>query len=149
MAAAIHRFVRDFGLLQPDRTPCGKPLTVTQAHALAVIANQPDITQRDLGATLGLARATTSELISQLAIRGWISQHTSPVDRRQRSIRLTAAGRRIAIEIDDARQALMRDLVVDLSATQRARVVDAVELLADTVRRHRARSTRTAEPEAS
>lgn len=32
-------FVRDFGLLQLDHTPCGKPLTTTQAHALAQIAD--------------------------------------------------------------------------------------------------------------
>lgn len=137
MAKALMGFVRDFGLLQPDRTPCGKPLTVTQAHALASIAAQPGFTQRDLGEHLGLARATTSELVTQLANRGWIAQRPHADDRRQRNIDLTPAGRRITNEIGRARQALMNDLLADLTPADRARLVDATELLANTVHQRR------------
>lgn len=139
LAAALIGFVRDFGLLQPDHTPCGKPLTVTHAHALAAITDRPGITQRDLGENLGLARATTSELVTQLAHRGWITQRQSTDDRRQRSIDLTATGRRITGDIAKARQSLMSDLLADLAPDDRSRLVDAVELLADTVHRHRTR----------
>ena len=149
MAAALMGFVRDFGLLQPDRTPCGKPLTVTQAHALAVIAAQPGISQRDLGDTLGLARATTSELVTQLARRGWISQSQSISDRRQRSIELTPTGRRITDDVAQARQSLMSDLLADLPSDDRAQLVAAVELLADTVHRQRGRNNDIAEHQAS
>lgn len=149
MAAAVVGFVRDFGLLQPDHTPCGKPLTVTQAHALAAVAAEPDITQRDLGETLGLARATTSELVTQLTGRGWITQRPSTTDRRQRSIRLTPAGRRMTSDIADARQALMRNLLGDLPDDQRAAIVDAVELLAATVHDRRTRNAATTDTAAS
>jgi DNA-binding MarR family transcriptional regulator len=138
MAAAVQRFVRDFGLLQPGTTPCGKPLSPTQAHALAVISVQPGIAQRDLGAALGLARATTSELVTQLALRNWIEQTASTRDRRQRSIRLTATGRRIAGEVDQARLTLMRSLLSSVAVDERARLVDAVEFLAETIHRYRA-----------
>jgi len=148
MGAALMRFVRDFGLLQPGHTPCGKPLTVTQAHALAAVAHQPGISQRDLGENLGLARATTSELVTQLATRGWIAQRPSTDDRRQRSLDLTAAGRRITQDVARARQSLMSDLLADLTADDRARLVDAVEFLADTAHRRRTRHHDIAESEA-
>lgn len=143
MAAALMGFVRDFGLLQPDRTPCGKPLTVTQAHALAHIAERPGITQRDLGDTLGLARATTSELVTQLADRGWITQHPADTDRRQRSLELTPAGRRITGDIAAARHALMRSLLDHVPADERTQLVDAIELLAAAVHQHRTASDNT------
>lgn len=137
MATALMGFVRDFGLLQPDRTPCGKPLTVTQAHSLAHIAERPGITQRDLGDTLGLARATTSELVTQLADRGWIKQHHADTDRRQRSLELTPAGQRITDDIAAARHALMRSFLEHVPADERTGLVDAIELLATATRQHR------------
>jgi len=149
MAAALMGFVRDFGLLQPDRTPCGNPLTVTQAHALAHIAQRPGITQRDLGDTLGLARATTSELVTQLADRGWITQHHAGTDRRQRSLELTPAGQRIAGDIAAARHALMRSLLDHVPADERTRLVDAIELLATIVHQHRTASSDNTQGRAS
>ena len=143
MGAAVMGFVRDFGLLHPDQTPCGRPLTVAQAHALAQIEAHPGITQRDLGATLGLARATTSELVADLVARGWLTQTPSESDRRQRCLELTAAGRRIHDDVGAVRRRLMRDLLAELPPAEQARLVDAVELLADTARRYR---TRTTEP---
>lgn len=149
MAAALMGFVRDFGLLQPDRTPCGKPLTVTQAHALAYIAERPGITQRDLGDTLGLARATTSELVTQLADRGWITQHHADTDRRQRSLELTAAGQRITGDIAAARHALMRSLLDHVPVDERTQLVDAIELLATAVHQHRTTSSDNTQGQAS
>jgi DNA-binding MarR family transcriptional regulator len=149
MGTALMGFVRDFGLLQPDRTPCGKPLTVTQAHALAHIADHPGITQRDLGDTLGLARATTSELVAQLADRGWITQHPSETDRRQRSLHLTPGGTRITTDVAAARQALMRELLAHVPSGDRERFVDSIELLASSVHQYRTTPADTAEHHAS
>ncbi|MGD9704631.1 MAG: MarR family winged helix-turn-helix transcriptional regulator [Acidimicrobiia bacterium] len=149
MGTAVMAFVRDFGLLQPDRTPCGKPLTVTQAHALAQIAVQPGISQRDLGAALGLARASASELVADLHRRGWLTQTPSDTDRRQRSLQLTASGHRITNDISDARSNLMRDLLADVPADDRARIVAAVELLAATAHRYRIRTGEHVETAAS
>ena len=35
--ALMQEFVRQFGLLSADRTPCGKPLASSDAHALMVL----------------------------------------------------------------------------------------------------------------
>jgi DNA-binding MarR family transcriptional regulator len=149
MGTALMGFVRDFGLLQPNHTPCGKPLTVSQAHALDAIASYPAITQRDLGETLGLARATTSELVAQLADRGWITQYPSDTDRRQRSLQLTPVGTRVTTDVAAARQALMRELLAHVPPGDRARFVDSIELLVSTVHQYRTTTADTAEHQAS
>jgi DNA-binding MarR family transcriptional regulator len=140
MGAAVMGFVRDFGLLHPDQTPGGMPLTVAQAHAITQIGANPGITQRNLGATLGLARATTSELVADLVARGWLTQTPSETDRRQRCLGLTAAGRRIHDDVAAVRRRLMDDLLAELPVEEQARLVDAVELLADTAHRYRMRT---------
>lgn len=44
-ADAFVGFVRGFGLLDSDRTPCGAPRSVADAHALAVLRSQAQIAQ--------------------------------------------------------------------------------------------------------
>ena len=34
LQARISAFVRAFGLHQPDQTPCGQPIPVSEAHAM-------------------------------------------------------------------------------------------------------------------
>jgi len=137
LAAAVMSFVRNFGLLQPDRTPCGKPLSVSQAHALAEIEARPGITQRELTDSLGLARATMSELVAQLIDRGWVTQATSPVDRRQRCLSITDAGRRVVADIAEARRHLISEIIAPLGADQRTLVINATQLLAEGARQRR------------
>lgn len=133
MADALRRFVRDIGLLEPGRTPCGTPLTVTQAHALAEVRSAPDITQRRLADTLGLAKASLSEVVADLVARGWLDQRPAAEDRRQRCLRLTAAGERVADEVAAARQGLMAGLLAQVDPAGRAELVRSLELLAATV----------------
>jgi DNA-binding MarR family transcriptional regulator len=90
-----------------------------------------------------LARATTSELVADLVARGWLTQTPSETDRRQRCLGLTAAGRRIHDDVAAVRRRLMGDLLAELPLEEQARLVVAVELLADTARRYR---MRTAQP---
>jgi len=89
--ANLVEFVRSFGLLQPDRTPCGQPLHVSQAHALALIAGDPLISQHGLTVSLGLARATVSELVTELCERGWVTRERATTDRRVWRLELTDA----------------------------------------------------------
>lgn len=66
------RFVRNFGLHQPDRTPCGQPLPVSVAYALAEIARDGGLRQVELGRRLKLEKSTVSRLVANLRIRGWV-----------------------------------------------------------------------------
>lgn len=44
----VVRFVRDFGLHQPDRTPCGRPLPVPEAYAISALARSGELRQVEL-----------------------------------------------------------------------------------------------------
>jgi DNA-binding MarR family transcriptional regulator len=137
LSDAVVSFVRNFGLLQSGQTPCGQPLTVSQAHALAEIEARPGITQRDLARALGLARATVSELVAQLINRGWVNQIASKNDRRQRRLTVTEEGREVTEDIAKARRNLILDVVAGFSAVERTLVVGAAQLLADGAQQQR------------
>jgi hypothetical protein len=57
---SLMRFVRNFGLHQPDRTPCGQPLPVSEAHAMVEIAREGRIRQVELARRLRLGRAPSA-----------------------------------------------------------------------------------------
>ena len=52
--------VRAFGLHQPDQTPCGQPIPVSEAYALAALAGEEPLTQQELGRRLRLEKSTIS-----------------------------------------------------------------------------------------
>ena len=141
--ANLVEFVRSFGLLQPDRTPCGQPLHVSQAHALAIIAGNPVISQHDLTVSLGLARATVSELVTELCDRGWVTRERATTDRRVQRLELTDAGRTIAAQVAAARRALMVGVLDALKTDERAAITDALGRLSASARIAVARAAST------
>jgi hypothetical protein len=48
LQAQMIAFVRAFGLHQGDRTPCGKPVSVAEAHALLELSQHGPLPQSDL-----------------------------------------------------------------------------------------------------
>jgi hypothetical protein len=81
-------FIRAFGLLSSDRTPCGQPMAPSDAHALTEIVSDGGLTQRELVDRLRLDRSSVSRLVDRLAVRGWVERANGP-DRR--TVRACAA----------------------------------------------------------
>lgn len=54
LQARIAAFVRAFGLHQPDRTPCGQPVPVSEARAVAELSARGRLTQHELTCRLRL-----------------------------------------------------------------------------------------------
>lgn len=77
---AVARFVRAFGLHQPDQTPCGRPIPVSEAHALGELARDGALRQSELSHRLRLEKSTTSRLVTQLINRGWAERIPAPDD---------------------------------------------------------------------
>jgi len=92
----IHAFIRRFGLLDQTHTPCGLPITVSEAHALMELLRCPDMDQMELSRRLGLSKSATSRLLQRLKRRGQINRSRSRTDGRAYSIRLTEKGKRQA-----------------------------------------------------
>jgi DNA-binding MarR family transcriptional regulator/GNAT superfamily N-acetyltransferase len=81
---------------------------------------------RELRARLGLDSGYVSRLLHSLKAAGLITVRPSPQDRRVRSIKLTAAGRRERDVLDERSDELARSLLEPLSETQRERLVAAM-----------------------
>jgi DNA-binding MarR family transcriptional regulator len=130
---AVGRFVRAFGLHQPDRTPCGRPIPVSEAHALAELAREGEVRQVELVQRLRLEKSTTSRIVSQLVTRGWAERVPAPEDGRGVLVRLTPAGRDAAHRLATARRERFGAALDRIPAEERAAVLRALTLLTEAV----------------
>jgi DNA-binding MarR family transcriptional regulator len=134
LEARLVAFVRAFGLHQPDETPCGTPVPVSEAHALAVLADAGPLDQTDLVHHLALGKSTVSRLVDQVVGRGWAIRASSPVDGRRRLVELTPAGRRAAANLARARAARFDRLVDRIPRRERPAVLAALRTLSEAAR---------------
>ncbi len=126
----ISAFVRAFGLHQPDRTPCGTPVPVSEAYALAELDRDGGLTQQTLAARLRLEKSTVSRLVGQLVGRGWVQRaKRGDSDARLVWLELTESGRKAAAELAAARAARFEDLLHHIPADQHGAVIGALTLL--------------------
>ncbi len=130
LRASVQDFVRRFGLLAPDRTPCGAALPPATAHALLVIlgADTPP-TQNDLADALALDKSNVARLCSRLERAGHVVRAIDVEDRRARRVQLTAKGRRLAKRVDAKSRARFDAVFAALPADRRTTVIDALNAL--------------------
>jgi DNA-binding MarR family transcriptional regulator len=134
MQQRISAFVRAFGLLRPDETPCGASVPVSEAHALAVLADHGPLPQRSLGEALGLTKSTISRLVDQIERRGWARRTAGRDDARERLVELTAEGRRTADEIASRRAERMAQILERIPQGDRPAVLAALDALVEATR---------------
>lgn len=125
-------FIRSFGLLSTEQTPCGQPLAPSDAHALTEIAAGP-VSQRDLVDRLRLDRSSVSRLVDRLVSRGWVERAAGD-DRRTVRLHATEAGQRAAALLTDARGRRFATLLDAVPPDRRDNVLDAIKLLTDAAR---------------
>lgn len=125
------RFIRAFGLHQPEETPCGQPIAVSEAHALTELARDAPFSQTELARRLQLEKSTVSRLTGQLVTRGWVRREPDPADRRATLLTLTEAGRRAADNLASAREAKFARLLAGIPEVDRASVLHALRLLTE------------------
>jgi DNA-binding MarR family transcriptional regulator len=122
--AMLQGFIRRFGLLAGDQTPCGKPLPLSDAHALMLLLEAGDagLLQGAIAKQLGIDKSTASRLVARLSDRGHVEDAAPPTDGRARPLRLTRAGMRVATEVDAASRRRF-DLVLERIPPRRRREV--------------------------
>ncbi|MEV0819862.1 MarR family winged helix-turn-helix transcriptional regulator [Nonomuraea rubra] len=128
---AVARFVRAFGLHQPDQTPCGRPIPVSEAHALGELARDGALRQSELSHRLRLEKSTTSRLVTQLINRGWAERIPAPDDGRGVLVQLTPAGTKAADQLAKARAARFSAVLDRVPESERAGVLNALETLTE------------------
>lgn len=124
-------FVRAFGLHQPDQTPCGEFIPVSEAHALGELHRDEPLAQLELGARLRLEKSTVSRLVGQLEARGWVTRSRRDGDGRAVWLELTADGRRAAADLAVARATKFAALLERIPTDQRQGVLESLALLTE------------------
>ncbi|MEV4804346.1 MarR family winged helix-turn-helix transcriptional regulator [Nonomuraea sp. NPDC049421] len=130
---AVARFVRAFGLHQPDQTPCGQPVPVSEAHALGELARDGALRQSELAHRLKLEKSTTSRLVTQLINRGWAERIPAPGDGRGRLVRLTGRGAQAAARLAEARAQRFSAVLDRVPEAERADVLRALTILTEAI----------------
>jgi DNA-binding MarR family transcriptional regulator len=126
--ALLQEFIRRFGLLAADHTPCGKPLASSDAHALMLLleADEDGMLSSTLATKLGVDKSTASRTAARLTESGHITAGPSSNDGRARPIRLTKKGARVAREVDAASRDRFEQLLKHLPPRRRADVVESL-----------------------
>jgi DNA-binding MarR family transcriptional regulator len=93
----LHRLLMDFvlaaGLLQPDLTAPGQPVSMSQVFALHELDTGEPLSQRDLADRLHLEKSSVSRMAAELERKGLLVRERDPGNRRLYRLRLTDAGR--------------------------------------------------------
>lgn len=134
---SVVAFVRAFGLHQPDSTPCGQSIPVSQAHALTELAARQPINQSELAAILRLTKSTVSRMVGLMERRGWVERvRGGAADGRMVVLRLTADGERMAAAVAAARRARMETFFERIPEAQRDAVLQALSTLTEAADEH-------------
>jgi len=122
----MQRLVRRFGALAGDSTPCGKPMSIAQAHALMILRANGELSQQALGAELCIDKSNVARLCAKLVEDGHAHQRPCEQDGRSRRVSLTVRGERLAREVEDSSGARFGALLATLPAKRRAPVIEAL-----------------------
>ena len=119
---------------QPDRTPCGQPIAVAEAHALLELSRDPGLSQNGLAARLRLEKSSVSRIVSALEKRGWVARNRNPQDTRIVQVHLTAEGREAVTNIAASRQAKFEQIFAAIPAAERNAVLASLDTLIQVIR---------------
>ena len=88
-----------------DEALAEKGLGRAHHRALYFISTRPDLTVSDLLKLLAITKQSLGRVLGELTDRGLVEVRVGPVDRRQRRLRLTKAGRELEASLFEALRA--------------------------------------------
>lgn len=130
LQASFASVVRALGLLRPDTTPCGQPMSVSAAHAISELHAAGPLAQQRLAERLRLQKSTVSRLVDELCADRLVERKANPVDRRSVLLELTSLGARRAGRLATAREDLFGRLLDRLTTEERRMVIAGLDRLA-------------------
>jgi DNA-binding MarR family transcriptional regulator len=128
-ARALLSLDRGLGRIARERARSGD-VTPQQAETLQLIAERGALSTSALATLLGIDPSTASRNLSGLERSGYISRQKGADDGRQTDVRLTPRGRRAAQSVGSGAASSFAELFDKLPRGERARVIDALEVLA-------------------
>jgi len=126
--------IRTLGLHQPDRTPCGQPVSVAEAHALLELSREPGLSQNALAARLRLEKSSVSRIVTSLEKRAWVARERNSQDTRIVQVHLTGDGRDAAANLAASRQAKFTRIFAAIPVAERDAVLTSLDTLLQVIR---------------
>jgi len=104
----------------------GSDLSVLQLRVLAFLDHNPGAPLSAVADHVGLTLSSMSTQISNLVERDLISRSTLPTDRRYVALQLTQQGKALLATVRENARNSLAEPVAQLSAAERAQVIDAL-----------------------
>ncbi|UFJ41128.1 MarR family transcriptional regulator [Brevibacillus humidisoli] len=133
----IQQFIRLFGVLEQNKTPCGAPINITQAHALHELSSAGAITQQELANRLYIDKSTTSRLIDAFVKKGFVLRTTNPHNRRETLISITDQGRRANDQVEKRRRAKYQKILDGIPLDKQPEVLSALSHLIQSLKKEK------------
>ena len=109
-----------------DRRLSAIGITRAQWQAIGNLWRYGQLTQAALADVMELQTATVARLIDRLEAAGWVNRLPDPKDRRANLIAMTEKAHTIIEEVAAIGKTMLEDMLVDLSATDRNRLVSTL-----------------------
>lgn len=109
--------------------PEGLP-TRLQEHLLLAIRAHGGLQVSEVGAMLGVAPPTTSQLLTAMEQKGWLERAIMPEDRRRHQVTLTPTGHALVRQLEQRRREGLARLLRALEPEERAQCVTLARRLA-------------------
>ena len=133
LQSSVQSFVRRFGLLVTRQTPCGQPISTSQAHALMILLERERLgittSHTDLAGLLALDKSNVTRLCAGLQAQEQVTQEVRPDDARGRHLKLTARGKRVAANVQAASLDRFQRVVNVIPTAKRKAVLESLQLL--------------------
>jgi DNA-binding MarR family transcriptional regulator len=105
-------------------------LSVTQLRTLCALdAHGEERSVKALADSMGVSLPTMSRAVDGLFERGFLLREEDPVDRRMKRLRLTDAGRRVPLALNEARLSALHELIGSLGEEEAAALEHALALI--------------------
>lgn len=126
--------VAHFIRLRIDRKLKNYGLTRVKWLALGVIQRTPSITQGMLARELELGDAATGRLVDRLVIRGFVSRHPDPKDRRVRQIVLTPKATKLLSKLQRVSTELRQEILDGIAEEELLAIGSALKKMKSNLR---------------
>jgi len=132
----VQRFIRQFGLLDQTKTPCGFDLSPSQVMAMQELETET-MTVRELAEKLQLDRSTVSRLADALVKGGFVHREINEQNRREVLLSLTEKGKNSIRQVRDQSVRFFQAMLRHVKEEEQGELLRAFRLLTGALTRVR------------
>jgi MarR family transcriptional regulator, organic hydroperoxide resistance regulator len=132
----VQKFVRLFGLLGQNITPCGFNVSPSQVFALQELENKT-LTIGELADLLFLERSTVSRLVDSLVKGGYVNRLLNEANRREVLVSLTEKGERSLKQVREQSIQYYGSILNGVSEDEQHQILSGFKLFNDALSKKR------------